>query len=83
MRRVSTYIPTPFLEIPERLHNVHLRFHVFMCTGNEVVRDAKFSSAWVALSQVRARLASDVFISSVCVYLPSGRLLCEVDGFGR
>lgn len=83
MRRVSTYIPTPFMEIPERLHNVQLRFNVVMCTGNEVMRSAKFSSAWVALSKVRERLMSDVFISSVMVYLPSGRLLCEVDGFGR
>lgn len=83
MRRVNTYIPTPFLEIPERLHNVQLGFRVVMSSGNEVVRYAKFSSAWAALSQVRARLVSDVFISSVCVYLPSGRLLCEVDGFGR
>lgn len=83
MRRVSTYIPTPFMEIPERLHNVQLRFNVVMCTGNEVMRSAKFSSAWVALSRVRERLMSDVFISSVMVYLPSGRLLCEVDGFGR
>lgn len=83
MRRVNTYIPTPFLEIPERLHDVQLKFHVVMCSGNEVVRGAKFSSAWVALSQVRARLASDIYISSVLVYLPSGRLLCEVDGFGR
>lgn len=83
MRRVSTYIPTPFMEIPERLHNVQLSFAVVMCTGNEVMRSAKFSSAWVALSLVRQRLMSDVFISSVMVYLPSGRLLCEVNGFGR
>ena len=83
MRRVSTYIPTPFLEISERLHNVQLSFAVVMCTGNVVVRSAKFSSAWVALSKVRERLRSDVFISSVFVYLPSGSLLCEVDGFGR
>ena len=54
-----------------------------MCTGNEVVRSAKFSSAWVALSKVRERIMSDVFISSIMVYLPSGRLLCEVDGFGH
>lgn len=83
MRRVNTYIPTPFLEIPERLHNVQLQFHVVMCSGNEVIRGAKFSSAWVALARVRKRLAYDVAISSVFVYLPSGRLLCEVDGFGR
>lgn len=83
MRRVSTYIPTPFLEISERLHNVQLHFHVVMCTGNEVMRSAKFSSAWVALSLVRQRLMSDVFISSVMVYLPSGRLLCEVNGFSH
>lgn len=83
MRRVSTYIPTPFMEIPERLHNVQLSFAVVMCTGNVVVRDAEFSSAWVALSKVRERLKSDAFISSVFVYLPSGRLLCEVDGFGH
>lgn len=83
MRKVSTYIPTPFMEIPERLHNVQLSFHVMMCTGNEVVRRAEFSSAWVALSKVRERLLSDVFIVSVFIYLPSGRLLCEVDAFGR
>lgn len=83
MRRVKTYIPTPFMEISERLHNVQLAFYVVMCSGNEVFRSAWFSSAWVALSQVRERLASDVLISSVFVYLPSGRLLCEVDGFGR
>lgn len=83
MRRVSTYIPIPFMEVSERLHNVQLRFNVVMCTGNEVVRSAKFSSAWVALSKVRERIMSDVFISSIMVYLPSGRLLCEVDGFGH
>ena len=37
MRRVSTYIPIPFMEVSERLHNVQLRFNVVMCTGNEVV----------------------------------------------
>lgn len=83
MRRVSTYIPTPFLEIPERLHNVQLSFHVTLRNGNEVVRHAEFSSAWAALSKVRERLLADVFIFSVLVYLPSGRLLCEVDAFGR
>ncbi|MBR0341915.1 MAG: hypothetical protein IJH64_06670 [Oscillospiraceae bacterium] len=83
MRRVSTYIPIPFMEVSERLHNVQLRFNVVMCTGNEVVRSAKFSSAWVALSKVRERIMSDVFISSIMVYLPSGRLLCEVDGIGH
>ena len=83
MRRISTYIPVPFLEIPERLHNVLLTFHVVMRSGNEIVRHAEFSSAWVALSQVRERLLSDVFIFSICIYLPSGRLLCEVDAFGR
>lgn len=83
MRRVATYIPIPFMEISERLHNIQLRFHVVMCNGNEVMRSAEFSSAWVALSKVRERIKSDVFISSVFVYLPSGRLLCEVDGFGR
>lgn len=83
MRRVSTYIPTPFMEIPERLHNVKLRFYVCLRNGNDFERSGDFSSAWNCLSLLRSRLVSDASISNVMVYLPSGRLLCEVDGFGR
>ena len=83
MRRVRTYIPTPFRDISESVYNVGLVFHVTFINGNEVVRRAEFSSPWIALSKVRERLLSDVFIFCVLIYLPSGRLLCEVDAFGR
>lgn len=74
---VSLYIPTPVLEIPERVHGQALRFVVTYCHGGSRVFSGRCGAVSRLFSALRGRLVRDRSILLVEVYLPSGRLLCS------
>ena len=74
---VRLYIPTPVLEIPERVHGQALRFVVTYVSGCSFDYPGRCGAVSRLFSALRDRLGRDRSIVDVCVYLPSGRLLCE------
>ena len=78
MARVSSYFPVSWRDITECVQGVTLRFRVAYVDG--VTRDffGKFGAMSLLNRALMDRVRADVRIQDVCVYLPSGRLLCEV-----
>lgn len=74
---VKSYFPCPILEVPERIHGRELRYDVCTQRGEfSSYFGICYSIAQITKSLAR-RMASDSSLASVCVFLPSGRLLCH------
>lgn len=74
---VKSYFPCPILEVPERIQNQMLRFDVCSQKGEVSAHFGRCYSIKSLLSSLDSRLSSDASLASVCVFLPSGRLLCH------
>lgn len=74
---VSLHVPVATCDIPERVNGVTACFRVYRSFGAERDYFGRIGSVGVLFRALRARVARDLSIVSVRVYLPSGRLLCE------
>lgn len=74
---VKSYFPCPILEVPERIQNQMLRYDVCSQKGEVSAHFGRCLSIKWLLSSLERRLSSDASLASVCVFLPSGRLLCH------
>lgn len=76
---VQFYIPTPICDIPEAVCGVRGQFRVFYMDGS--IRDffGRIGSVYFLRRDLVDRVSRDSSISSVWVYLPSGRLLLSCD----
>lgn len=70
-------VPVATCDIPERVNGVTACFRVSRFIGPDRDYFGRIGSVGVLFRALRDRLNRDRFISSVRVYLPSGRLLCE------
>lgn len=78
---VRLYIPTPVLDIPERIHGSGAKFSVTYCDGRVVDYPGRINVVSWLFDTLVARLSCDSSIESVSVYLSSGRLLCRCGRF--
>lgn len=78
---VRLYVPTPVLDIPERVHGKGAKFSVTYCDGRVVNYPGHIYVVSSLFDSLVARLSSDSSIESVSVYLSSGRLLCRCGRF--
>lgn len=74
---VRLYVPTPVLDIPERIHGGGAKFSVTYSDGRTVDYPGSISVIGWLFDSLVARLSRDASIDSVSVYLSSGRLLCR------
>lgn len=74
---VRLYVPTPVLDIPERIHGDGAKFSVTYCDGRTVDYPGSISVIGWLFDALVARLSRDASIESVSVFLSSGRLLCR------
>lgn len=74
---VSLYVPTPVLDIPERIHGGGAKFSVTYSDGRVVDYPGSIEVIGWLFDALVARLSRDASIDSVSVYLSSGRLLCR------
>ena len=81
MTRVSSYFPVSWRNIPECVPGVTLRFRVSYRSGIDRDYFGQFGDMSLLNRTLMDRVRTDVFITNVCVYLPSGRFLCEVDKY--
>jgi hypothetical protein len=78
---VRLYVPTPVLDIPERIHGNGAKFTVTYCDGRVVDYPGRINVVSWLFDSLVARLSSDSSIESVSVHLSSGRLLCRCGRF--
>lgn len=78
---IRLYIPTPVLDIPERIHGGGAKFCVTYCDGRVVDYPGRINVVSWLFDSLVARLSRDSSIESVSVYLSSGRLLCRCGRF--
>lgn len=74
---VRLYVPTPVLEIPERIHGDGAKFSVTYGDGRTVDYPGRIDVIGWLFDALVARLSRDASIDSVSVYLSSGRLFCR------
>lgn len=77
-KKLVSYCPVFEGCVPERVHNQDCRFVVTYVDGNERVVDGRVSSVSSLMRALRQRLCSDGSLAYVCVYTPSGYLVCSV-----
>lgn len=78
---VRLYVPTPVLDIPERIHGNGAKFNVTYCDGRVIDYHGRINVVSWLFDALVARLSGDSSIESVSVYLSSGRLLCRCGRF--
>lgn len=78
---VRLYVPTPVLDIPERIHGDGAKFSVTYSDGRTIDYPGSISVIGWLFDALVARLSRDSSIDSVSVYLASGRLLCRCGRF--
>lgn len=81
MARVSSYFPVSWRDIPECVPGITLRFRVSYRSGIDRDYFGQFGDMSLLNRTLMHRVRTDAFITNVCVYLPSGRFLCEVDKY--
>ncbi len=77
-KKLVSYCPVFEGCVPERVHNCECRFDVTYVSGVDRSYRGRVSSISALMRALRQRLYSDSSIFDVCVYSPSGRLVCEV-----
>ena len=80
---VNLVVPVATCDIPERVNGVTARFVVTYVRGFDRSYQGRIGSVWALFKALKARLVRDRSIVDVQVFLPSGRLLCECQRFGR
>ena len=80
---VNLYVPVATCDIPERVNGVTARFVVTYILGSDRSYQGRIGSVSVLFKALKDRLVRDRSIVDVQVFLPSGRLLCECQRFGR
>lgn len=78
---VKSYYPCELIDVPERIHGKVLRFDVCTQSGELNSYYAPCYSIAQLIRSVERRLSWDVSLASVCVFLPSGRLLFHYFNF--
>lgn len=78
VKKLVSYCPPFEACVPERVHNCVCQFLVTYVSGVERSFSGRVSSVSSVMRALRQRLSSDGSIFDVCVYSPSGYLVCEV-----
>lgn len=77
-KKLVSYCSDFVSSAPDRIQNCECRFDVTYVSGVDISYVGRVSSVFALMRALRRRLYSDGSIFDVCVYLPSGRLVCEV-----
>lgn len=70
------YLPTPVLDIPERIHGAGVKFRVTYVDGRMVDYPGRIEVISRTLEALVSRVSCDSSIEKVSVILCSGRLFC-------
>lgn len=77
-KKLVSYVPCFEGCVPSRVHGCECRFDVTYVSGVERSFSGRVSSVSVLMRALRQRMSSDSSIFDVCVFDPSGVLVCEV-----
>ena len=70
------YLPTPVLDVPERIHGAGIKFRVSYSDGRVVDYPGRIEVISWTLEALVSRVSRDSSIDKVSVILSSGRLFC-------
>lgn len=77
-KKLVSYVPCFEGCVPGRIHGCECRFVVTYASGCERSCRGRVSSVTALMRALRQRMISDRSLSYVCVYSPSGYLVCSV-----